>query len=331
MADQDETSLRDDLEESIEKVEPEETTKDEVETAAETETTEETQTEVSGEVAETPETTTEPVVAETTTQPPVDWAANVKEQWKDLPPEVQGQIAQREAHINEKLRETAGIRQEYDSFSEMISPYIPLMQAEGAQNPQEAVQGLLNTTATLSMGNPQQKAQKIAAMIGNYGVDIELLDGLLAGNAPAQPAAPPSDPRIDAIWQRMQQAEQNSNQQMQGEAATSISEFAAKPENIHFQSVKNVMADFIDMAGTHGQDMTLEEAYQRACLSDPNIAPLVTAQFANNNSGTNAVAAAQAAAGSIAGKPAAGSHTGLKEDMTLRESIEAQFGSGDRI
>lgn len=322
-------TLRETLEESIEKVEGEEVETeevDEVETKAEEETTEETETEVSGEEVEQQEPAVE---AKPATQPPVDWANEVKEKWADLPPDVQTSIVNREAHINETLRETADIRKEHSAFSEMIAPYIPVMQAEGAADPQQAIQGLLNTTATLTMGSPQQKAQKIAAMINHYGIDIQTLDQLLAGQAPPE-NTPPSDPRIDAIWNRMQQSEQATVQQAQQEASKNIQQFAADPKNVHFQTVKEAMADFIDVASSHGHAMTLDEAYQRACLADPQIAPLVTAQYANSASVDTT--ANDAAASSISGKTASSGHNAIKEDMSLRETIEAQFvGNSGRI
>ena len=335
MADQ-ETSLRDDLESAIADTDDnaeEITTTHEVEETAAPQAAEETQEEVSGqgspgEPAAAPAEAPAPVA-----QPPVDWAPEVKAKWQELPPDVQSSIAAREAHINETLRDTADIRQDYDDFNNMLQPYAPLMQAEGASDPFQAIQGLLNTTATLAMGSAQQKAGKIAAMINHYGIDIEALDQILAGQAPPQQQAPPSDPRIDQIWDRIQSAEQQQYQAEVGNAQNSIQAFAADPNNVHFESVKLAMADFIEIADKNGHDMTLEEAYQRACLSDPQIAPLVTAEFANQaaQGHQQAVAGARRAAGSLAGKPASGAMTGITDDMSLRDTIKAQLAGSDRI
>ncbi len=339
MADQ-ETSLRDDIDAAISDVEDttEENTASAIQETAAPETAEETQEEISGQeptgdAAPAPDAEADAVAAPAS-QAPVDWAPEVKAKWSELSPDVQTAIAAREAHINETLRDTAGIRQEYDEFNAMITPYAPLMQAEGATDPRQAIQGLLNTTATLSMGSAQQKADKIAGMINHYGIDIEILDQILSGQVVTAQQAPPSDPRIDAIWQRMQNAEQQQTQQQQAEAASTIETFAADPANVHFNDVKLAMADFIDVAASHGQDMTLEEAYQRACLSDPRIAPLVTqnlnAQIAQGHQ--SAVSGARMAAGSLAGKPAAsGAGAGLDENMSLRETIASQFEGGRRI
>ena len=340
MADQ-ETSLREDLESAIasdgDSAEEIENTH-EVEATAAPETEEETQEEVSGEGAPadaSPENPPNipPETAPQAVQPPVDWAPEVKAKWQELPPDVQSAVAAREAHINETLRETAGIRQDCDDFNAMIAPYEPLMQAEGASDAFQAIQGLMNTTATLAMGSAQQKASKIAAMINHYGVDINTLDEILSGQAPAQQPQTPSDPRIDQIWNRMQAAEQGQYQQMQQEAQTSIQTFAADPKNVHFQSVKNTMADFIEIADKNGQNMTLEEAYQRACLADPQIAPLVTAEFANQTAQSHqqTVAGARRAAGSIMGKPAGGAGNAITDDMSLRDTIKAQLAGSDRI
>ena len=341
MADQ-ETSLREDLESAIadtdDSAEETETTNEVEETAA-PQAEEEAQEEVSGEGSPADASPENPpnIPPETDTpavQPPVDWAPEVKAKWQELPPDVQSAVAAREAHINETLRETAGIRQDYDDFNAMIAPYEPLMQAEGAGDAFQAIQGLMNTTATLAMGSAQQKAGKIAAMINHYGVDINTLDEILSGQAPAQQQPQtPSDPRIDQIWNRMQAAEQGQYRQQQEEAQTSIQTFAADPKNVHFQSVKNTMADFIEIADKNGQNMTLEEAYQRACLADPQIAPLVTAEFANQTAQSHqqTVAGARRAAGSIMGKPAGGAGNAITDDMSLRDTIKAQLAGSDRI
>ncbi len=343
MAEQ-ETSLREDLEAAAEAVE--ETS--EVEEQAAPETAQEEETEVPGEGEPTAEAAeqapepepepAEPVAA--THKPPVDWAPEVKAKFGDLAPEVQAAIAERERGINETLQQTADIRHQYDNFNQMINPYLPLMQAEGVSDPAVAIKGLLETTAALQMGNPQQKAQKIAGLIQHYGVDIETLDNLLSG----QPAANPQMNQfeqmlnqrlapVDQLLQRANQAQAQQVQQQQAEASQTIEQFAADPKNIHFEAVRNTMADFLDMASSRGQQMTIQEAYDRSCALDPAISASVMQERAQQAAlgQEGMLAGKKNAASSIHGRPASTNSGLLSDDMSLRETIAAQLEGSGRI
>ena len=343
MADQD-NSLRDDIMAAADEVEPEEEHHEVKEEAAPEAAQEEAQEVPTEESAGDEPAADEPAIESPpdviASKPPVDWAPEVKEQWAKLDPTVQHAIADRERHINETLQQTAGARHAVDSFNQMFQPYIPLMQAEGVNDPMVAINGLLQTTAALSMGSQAQKAQRIAGLIQHYGIDIETLDQVLSGGQ----AADPSETRLEQLLdqrmgpvnqliERANQAEVAQRQQTDQEVGNDINAFAADPKNTHFESVRGVMADFMDMAAHNGQVMSLQDAYQRACLSDPQIAPLVTQQFAQaaSDGRQGMLAGKRNAASSITGNPASGGSAELTGDMSLRETIEAQFGGSGRI
>ena len=345
MADQD-NSLRDDIMAAAEEVEVEDS--DEIKETAAPEAAQEATQEVPAETVTDDEPADEPagepaiesppdVVA---SKPPVDWAPEVKEQWAKLDPTVQSAIADRERHINETLQHTAEARHSVDTFNQMFQPYIPLMQAEGLSDPMVAINGLLQTTAALSMGSQAQKAQRIAGLIKHYGVDIETLDQVLSGGQVADPSETRLEQLLDQrmgpvnqLIERANQAEAQQRQQTDIEVGNDINAFAADANNVHFEAVRTVMADFMDMAAHNGQVMSLPDAYKRACLADPQIAPLVTQQFAQEASAgrQGMLAGKRNAASSIAGHPASGASAELTGDMSLRETIEAQLGGSGRI
>jgi len=346
MADDQETSLKDDLLAAAEEVEGAEEVVDEVEVAAAPEATQEAEEEVYEEastdtVAADDSEPTEPAEPTVAYKPPVDWPAEVKAKFGDADPAIQEAVVARERHINQTLEETAQVRREHQEFSQMIAPYGPLLQAEGVQNPMAAVKGLLDTTAQLMMGTPAQKAQRVAQLIQHYGVDIATLDQVLVGENPVDPQMSSIEQMInqrlapvDQLLQRVHQTEQQSQYQAQEEAGQTIEQFAQDPKHVHFDSVRDTMADFLDMAAQRGQNMTIDEAYQRACLADPQIAPLVTQQFQQQAASANAgtIAGKRNAASSIHGnKAASGSATALEEGMGLREALEAQFADSRRI
>lgn len=343
-----ETSLRDDILDAAGEVEErEDETSDAEQTTTETQTTQETQETVPGEAGEGAEpaaveqqpgtdTPAEPAAL----NPPVDWAPEVAAKWGELTPDVQAAIAERERHVNQVLQESAGSRQAVETFEQMISPYQPLMQAEGVSDPLAAVSGLLQTTATLMMGTPQQKANKIANLVAHYGIDINMLDQALVGEPVGDPATNQLNQLLDQrlgpvnqLMQRVQQAEAAAAQQSQAEAATTIEQFAANSENRHFNQVRMAMADFLDFAQAHGQNMTIEEAYHKACMADSQVAPVFMQELTQKAAGGGQAAsqAASRAASSVSGKPTGGMISGADGDMSLRDTIAAQFGGGGRI
>jgi hypothetical protein len=344
MADQ-ETSLRDDLMAAAEEVEGEEVAVEVEETAA-PETAQETEAEVSAEVtsddgvaepAGEPAAPAEPV---SDLNPPVDWAPEVAAKWGELTPDVQAAIVERERHVNNVLQESAGARQAVESFSTMFQPYIPLMQAEGVSDPLVAVEGLLKTTAALQMGSPHQKAQRIAGLIEHYGVDIGMLDAILAGQPVQDPQASQLNQLLDQrlapvqeLMRKVSQYEQQSQLQMEQENAQTIEQFAADPANKYFNHVRNEMADFLDVAASRGQQMTLGEAYQRACMANPQVSQHYLKDQADlaAQGNSRAVAAARVAGSSVHGTPAGGPGGPITDDMSLREILEAQMTGGGRI
>jgi hypothetical protein len=341
MADQDqETSLRDEILAAADEVDAsEEETVSEQQTQPEEKAAEETPQEVPEETVEEPELAAAPE-PEPQIKPPVDWPAEVASKFAELPSEVQQAIHNREVHINDVLQQSSEARNAVGAFTQMFQPYVPLMQAEGVSDPLQAVEGLLKTTAQLAMGTPQQKAERIAGLINHYGIDIQMLDSVLAG-APAQDPQTSQfeqmlDQRLAPVNQlisRVQQLDQQTAQQSQAEAAKTIEAFAADPKNAHFAQVKNVMADFLDMAAAQGRQMTMEEAYMRACMADPSIADQVMAERSQALAadGQQAAQKARNAASSLKGN-AAGVDPGIiTDDMSLRDTIAAQVEGDGRI
>jgi hypothetical protein len=325
-----------------EDIETEET--HEVETQATEEATEETSTaggEASAEAAEgvepTPEGAGEPEAAGrpvTEESPPVDWSPTVKEKWAELPEDVRGAIVERERHVNQVLQDTTNERHLASQFVQTAEPYRAMMAAEGVDHPIQAFQGLLATTAKLAMGSPQQKAQQIAGLIKHYGVDITTLDHQLAGlplPEGGQQAAPAPDPRLDYVFNRMQQAEQFQSQAVNQEAHTSVEQFAADAKNEFYPTVRHTMADILDMKASRGETCSLNDAYTMACAMHPEIASVLAARTVSGaaQDQQGMMAGKKAAAGSISGDR--GAESGSLENLSLRETIAAQMDDSGRI
>jgi hypothetical protein len=187
--------------------------------------------------------------------------------------------------------------------------------------PGAAIKGLLETGSMLQMGSPQQKAQIVAQLIGQFGVDISALDNMLVGNAPSEESQQQS-----AVQQAVQQAvapyqqsmdqlnqQQNYQRHQQQQAVVSeVNDFGATHE--FYKDVRGDMANILDSAAATGRKVGMEEAYTMAVNMHPQIAPIVAAR--NNAS---AIAGKRKAASSISGTqggPGGGSQ--VPDDLTAQ-------------
>jgi hypothetical protein len=337
-----ETSLSDDLNAVIDQLEGVEDDEEEGRPEEVSAEEKEPQEEVSADAeAEEPE---HPVAQEKPQQPafkpPIDWSPSLREHWKKLPPDVQKAVHDREAQVNNVMQQTAQDRRLAQGFNEVVSQYRGLMAAEGVQDPLQGIQGLLMTTAQLAMGNQQTKAQRIAALIQHYGVDIETLDTVLAGEQPQnnpdhrleemlnQRLAP-----VNQLLEQLNQSRQQQFQQVQTQATQSIEQFAADPQNEFFDSVRYAMADFLDVAAQNGVHMSLEEAYQRACALNPEINQITSQrqQAQSATSKADVMRRKATASSSVKGHRAGGADANAKQERSLREELEANFSGNERI
>ena len=219
---------------------------------------------------------------------PLGFTPEAREAWKSVPDVVKAQINKRETEITEAVANTGEYRRTHTALTNLAQSYAPILAAEGAESPMAAVEGLFRTVAELRVGSPQQVAQKMADLIGHYGVDIKMLDGALSG----QPVASPEEDRIAkmleerlAPFQSMIQNQKQQGEVQQQQAAQAVqaelAEFAAKPEAEFLNDVRNDMADLIELASKQNRIMSFEEAYKKACAMHPEVSKVVEKRAAD--------------------------------------------------
>lgn len=213
---------------------------------------------------------------------PASWKAGLREYWKTLAPDVQSEIHRREGEHVERMRENAAMRSQIGRFNQVVEPYRALMEAEGGE-PLSAFHDYLRAATLLRTGAPNDRAAFVAALVQRYGVPLDALDAHLAsalrsgatGQMPlypqqAQQPQPPQqqfrDPRLDAL---LAQAEQATAGQIRSE----VDGFKANHE--FFDDVRLTMADVMDAAAKRGIEMSMEDAYQRACMIEPEVRKVV--------------------------------------------------------
>src|ERR1044072_1263235 len=274
-----------------------------------------------------------------TIAPPAGLKAAAREAWTKAPRAIQEEFVRRERETAQTLRQSAQARQLANDFQSVVNPFLPMIQSQGS-NPMQAVKNLMTTAAGLTVGTQMQKAQIVREIIQNYGIDINRLDQVLAGQPVAQqdniqqggPQAPPqwAAPRFQ-FMSSVQQSRQQREQQMVAEADAEVAAFAAKNE--FFEDVREVMADLMTVAAQHGRLMTKEDAYTQAISLDPEISKVVkqreaakaaTQQQSNIQRNRNAASSISGAPkGGPAGNGGAGDESGRS---ALMEAWDAQSG-----
>lgn len=252
---------------------------------------------------------------------PVNWDPATREHWAGLPPEVQAQVLKREQEITETLGRTTKAREFAEQWQGLVQPYTGLMAAQNA-TPYQAVDRLLQIGAGLAMGNPTQKADIIKNLINQYQVDLPTLDNMLADPN----AVPPVDVagEVSRQMQMMQQQQRNTQQQAEAQQfKTEMEQFAADPNNEFFEDVRNDMADLMDMAASRGQQLTLADAYTKACGLNDQVSKVLAQRAAAEAARKNKkeVKKKKKAASSIKGKRSGSGERDPNAPQTMADSV----------
>lgn len=262
-------------------------------------------------------------------KPPASWKPNAREHWDKVPVEAQREIARREKHMDNMIRESADSRKHQTDFNQLIQPFQGLIEAQQS-TPFQAVHNLMQTAAGLTLGTPTQKAQVVSNIMKQYNIDVEELDRVLVGQGGGGQGQ--GDPGFQAALQQelapirqfmgdISSQRQNYQENQQYNINTEIDTFAVDPKNEFFEDVREDMADLMEMASNRGEAMTIQESYDRACRMDPAIYDIVSKRGAADTAAgrKKTIAQKRLAASSIQGN-AVGSQEG-QGPTTIRGAI----------
>jgi hypothetical protein len=191
---------------------------------------------------------------------------------------------------------------------------------------------MMRTAAVFRTGTAQQKAQTAASIIKNFGIDIQMLDGMLAGSYQEDPVQRQIESQMAPYREmaaRVQNMERERNDDINSSASQSIEAFGADPKNEFFHDVRETMADILDLSTQRGQAIDLPTAYNRAIMMHDDIAAIVAQRnVAANISQRKAPAQrARAKAVSVQGAPEIGDDAPKAENLRddIVNAIEAQM------
>jgi hypothetical protein len=216
---------------------------------------------------------------------PQSWKPQIREHWATLPTEVREEIIRRESQVQAALADSAEARDVVAQFLDTISPYEAFIRAENS-DPFSAIRYMMDTAVALRTSPPQSKAQLVANIIKQYGVDIGMLDAALVGQAPAY------DPNIQHFQQMLEkelapirnmmgqlgQVAGRRQHEVEARASSDVETFSAAPGHEFYEDVRETMADLLDVATRRGITMSLQDAYDKACAMDPSISKVVEAR-----------------------------------------------------
>lgn len=288
--------------------------------------------------AETNAESTESVGQNDSIKAPIDWGPKDRESWSKIPRHLQEKVMSREKELNTLMQSTVEARKTHEAFNQLSTKYGAALSGVAGSNPIEVAGNLFNTVANLRMGSPIQKAQIIADMISDFGVDINTLDSAIVGQ-PA-PAYTQEQDRVERLLaERLAPFEQMLGQQnayaqqqktqVQEAANREVQEFSQQAEFLN--DVRHDMADLVDMAAKRGYNMPLKEAYDKACAFNPEVSAIMNERqkraslTANNNS----IASKRNAASSVNGRQIGGG--GANPNASIRDSIASAWDSQGKI
>lgn len=263
---------------------------------------------------------------------PQSWTPAEREKWSALPDDIKTRVMTRERQIQQTLQETTEARKFAEAVSQAVNPYMAMIQSEGG-TPVTAIASLFQTAGALRTSPPAQKAQLVAQLVKQFGIDVTMLDQALVGQGPqVDPIEERITQRVNQaiapMQQRYQQMEMQQQQEMQAQSQAAMN---AVENFINSQPYGDVvradMADLMDYATRRGMTMSLEECYRRACELHPEVSALVGRQHRAQQlqQSTNAAQAARNRAVSVSGSPAGGGMAQEQGADDIRGAIEASL------
>jgi hypothetical protein len=210
---------------------------------------------------------------------PSSWKPTERAEFDKLSPVVKAAIHRREQDFQNGQTQLLPDAQLGKGMRAAIEPYRMLIEAEGG-TPERAVADLLKTAAIFRVGTNEQKAQAVAGIVRQYGVDMRVL---FPGGQQPQNAQPQAfrDPRVDQLLANQNRERQESIQREQVQLESTVEHWMnetdaqGQPKRPYLGDVINEMSALVPQirhanpALTHAQ--ALEQAYERAIWAHPEV------------------------------------------------------------
>lgn len=204
----------------------------------------------------------------TASNAPSSWSAEAKAEFTKLPPAVQQAALKREAEMESGRLRWSEERQNLVSILEPVRAAADRYQA----HPGEVVKRLAAANEYLE----RDPAGAIKWLADAYGVDLS--KPLNEQSTPQRQA----DPVLRSLSEKVSNFERIFQQQEQNRTAETLQSFATQPGREHFEAVRADMGRLMLAAMQAGQELSLQDAYDRAVWANPDTR---TKMLASQNAG----------------------------------------------
>lgn len=202
---------------------------------------------------------------------PKAWAKEKEQLWNQLPQEARDVIVKREEDVERMATRLDEDRNVGTAFKKIVDPYMGLINQHG-QNPFGVVQNLIQTQALLLTATPEKKKELVLQIIQDYNVDM---GGTLPNQKTGDSTNAGSNNEISQLKATIRNLEQQvssmpqtlESHQLNIHVKNDIEKFAKDPKNVHFDKVKDIMADLMET----GRADTLQAAYDKALRLDDEL------------------------------------------------------------
>ncbi len=208
--------------------------------------------------------------APTDIRPPTTWTPEAKAAFGNADPIVQKEVLKREQDFQNGINQYKEGYEGYQKVNQAFQPFMATIQSLGV-TPEVAIQHLLGVDHKLRYGSPQVKAQTIADISQQFGVDLHQL----------MAEQPQVDPNVMAMQRELSNLRQTiTQQQTQAQNAeqqfvqSEIAKFESDSAHMYFHDVRAEMAALM----TSGHASDLKDAYDKACWANPQIRAILLKQ-----------------------------------------------------
>lgn len=269
--------------------------------------------------------------------PPVGWTADAKTEWQSLSPAIKAAVLKREVEMSAGGRQWSEEKRRYE---EIVAPVRQAASRRGISEA-EGIQRLMHAQDRLD-ADPAAAIQWLADA---YRVPITIngrndrngtdpINGQPAADVSSRiesPVRAPSDPRLDALWQRVQDQERRDTDM----TVQKVTSFATDPAHPYFDALNSEIMAMLPILKARNPTATpevlLQGAYDHAVWANPETRRALQAEMAAATAATNGASRAESVAksrlaasslrpGAPAGIPA------VEPRESIREEILAAWG-----
>lgn len=195
---------------------------------------------------------------------PKSWPQEAHALWAKLDDPTRDMVERREQDFLNGIEQYKGDATYGKSLKEVITPYVPLIEAAGIDAP-TAVGKLLNAHYQLSQTDEAARTQFMANLLKAYRIDHTKLASYLGDEEPYKdPAVAALKEQVDNLTQAQQAERAKQAQELRARVDAEVEAFAKDPAHPYF----NEVAADIELL-LRGSKMSLQDAYDRAVRMNP--------------------------------------------------------------